>query len=109
MRLISSYCQKSGQLDLTGATIYTCAEPCVMCSGAIKWAGISRVVFSVSQALLQKVSGGQRKPTCNELVNTGGRYIEVRGLLLVEEGLACYDSFDFSLHRQKGVAKNEGS
>lgn len=100
VRLISSYCQKSGLFDLTGATIYTCAEPCVMCSGAIKWAGISRVVFSVSQALLQKVSGGQPKPTCDELVNTGGRHIEVYGPLLVEEGLTCYNGFNFALHRQ---------
>jgi len=100
MRLISSYCQQSSLFDLTDATIYTCAEPCVMCSGAIKWAGISRVVFSVSQALLQKVSGGQLKPTCDELVNTGGRHIDVCGLLLIEEGLACYDGFDFALHRQ---------
>ena len=106
MRLISSYCHESGQFDLTGSTIYTCAEPCIMCSGAIKWAGISRVVFSVSQALLQKVSGGRPKPTCAELVNTGGRQIDVCGLLLIEEGLACYNGFDFSLHRQE-LFKNQ--
>jgi tRNA(adenine34) deaminase len=103
--LISSYCQKSGQFDLNGATIYTCAEPCVMCSGAIKWAGISRVVFSVSQAMLQKFSGGLRKPTCDELVNTGGRHIDVCGFLLLDEGLACYKDFDFSLHRQNLLNK----
>jgi tRNA(adenine34) deaminase len=106
MRLISSYCHNASQFDLMGSTIYTCAEPCIMCSGAIKWAGISRVVFSVSQALLQQVSGGRHKPTCHELVNTGGRYIEVCGLLLVEEGLACYGGFDFSLHRQE-MLKNQ--
>lgn len=101
LRLISSYCHKSGQFDLTGTTIYTCAEPCIMCSGAIKWAGISRVVYSVSQAQLQKINGGRPKPTCDELVNSGGRHIDVCGLLLVEEGLACFDGFDFSLHRQE--------
>lgn len=101
LRLISSYCQSSGHFDLTGATIYTCAEPCVMCSGAIKWAGISRVVFSVSQAHLQVISGGRNKPTCDELVNTGGRQIEVIGPLLVDEGLPCFQDFDFSLHRQE--------
>jgi tRNA(Arg) A34 adenosine deaminase TadA len=105
IRLISSYCQESGQFDLSGTTIYTCAEPCLMCSGAIKWAGISRVVFSVSQAMLQKVSGGRIKPTCDELVNTGGRHIDVHGLYLVEEGLACFKDFDFSLHRQKLLKK----
>ncbi len=105
LRLISSYCQSAGHFDLTGATIYTCAEPCVMCSGAIKWAGISRVVFSVSQAQLQAISGGRSKPTCDELVNTGGRHIEVIGPLLVDEGLACFQDFDFSLHRLKMLNK----
>jgi tRNA(Arg) A34 adenosine deaminase TadA len=107
LRLISSYCQKSGHFDLKGATIYSCAEPCVMCSGAIKWAGISRVVFSVSQAMLQNFSGGLRKPTCDELVNTGGRHIDVCGLLLLDEGLACYKDFDFSIHRQKLLSKHQ--
>jgi tRNA(adenine34) deaminase len=105
LRLISSYCQTAGLFDLTGMTIYTCAEPCVMCSGAIKWAGISRVVFSVSQARLQDISGGRIKPTCDELVNTGGRHIEVCGPLLLEEGLSCYLGFDFSKHRQEILKK----
>jgi tRNA(Arg) A34 adenosine deaminase TadA len=106
IRLISSYCQSSGKFDLSGAAIYTCAEPCVMCSGAIKWAGISRVVFSVPQEMLQTLSGGRPKPTCAELVNTGNRRIEVRGSLLVDEGLACYQGFDFSLYRQ-GLLNNQ--
>ena len=101
LRLISAYCQAGGHFDLTGATIYTCAEPCVMCSGAIKWAGISRVVFSVPQARLQNISGGRNKPTCDELVNTGGRHIDVDGSVLLDEGLACFQGFDFSLHRQE--------
>src|SRR5512146_2992949 len=81
--LISSYCRSSGKFDLSGTTIYTCAEPCVMCSGAIKWSGISRVVFSVPQARLQTISGGRNKPTCDELVNTGGRHIDVDGSVLL--------------------------
>lgn len=105
LRLISSYCHSSGKFDLNGATIYTCAEPCVMCSGAIKWAGISRVVFSVSQAQLQAISAGRSKPTCAELVNSGGRHIEVVGSLLVDEGLSCFHGFDFSLFRQEILNK----
>ena len=107
LRLIISYCQKSRHFDLTGTTIYTCAEPCVMCSGAIKWSAISRVVYSVPQEMLQIPSGGRRKPTCDELVNTGGRHIEVCGSLLVDEGLACYKDFDFSLHRQEILRNRE--
>jgi guanine deaminase len=45
LRLISSYCHENKRFDLTGITIYSCAEPCVMCSGAIKWSGISRCIW----------------------------------------------------------------
>ena len=34
--------------DLSGATVYTNVEPCVMCSFAIRQTGISRVVFGIS-------------------------------------------------------------
>ena len=107
LRLVSSYCNENKQFDLTGITIYSSAEPCLMCSGAIKWSGISRVVFSVSQAMLQNISGGRPKPTCEELVNTGKKHIDVLGSLLIDEGLACYQGFDFALHRQILLNNNQ--
>jgi tRNA(Arg) A34 adenosine deaminase TadA len=100
LRLISTYCQASGKISLEGHTLYSLTEPCVMCSGAIKWAVISRVVFSVPQAMLQTVSGGLQKPSCDSLVNTGQRHIEVSGPYLLEEGFAVYHGFDFDQHRQ---------
>ena len=37
-------CKKSGSLDLTGSTLYTSVEPCVMCAYAIRLARVSTVV-----------------------------------------------------------------
>jgi tRNA(adenine34) deaminase len=105
LRVISTYCQASGKISLEDHTLYSLTEPCVMCSGAIKWAGISRVVFSVPQAMLQTVSGGLQKPTCDSLVNTGKRQIEVCGPYLLEEGFAVYHGFDFDQHRQTLLAE----
>ena len=34
-----------GSPDLADCTLYTTAEPCLMCCGAIFWAGIRRVVY----------------------------------------------------------------
>jgi tRNA(adenine34) deaminase len=38
-------CQALGTMDLSGATLYTSAEPCYMCSYAIRAARLSRVVI----------------------------------------------------------------
>ena len=95
LSLISEYCRAEQRLTLDGFTLYSSAEPCVMCSGAIKWAQISRVVFSVSQAMLQRLSGGRPKPSCASIVNTGYRQIEVVGPLLAEEGLAVFEGHSF--------------
>jgi tRNA(Arg) A34 adenosine deaminase TadA len=35
---------------LAGSTLYSSTEPCVMCTGAIAWSGVTRLVFGVSQA-----------------------------------------------------------
>jgi len=51
--------------------------------------------------MLQTVSGGLQKPSCESLVNTGQRHIEVSGPYLLEEGLAVYHDFDFAQHRQE--------
>jgi tRNA(adenine34) deaminase len=37
-------CERLGSLNLTGCTLYTSVEPCVMCAYAIRLARISRVV-----------------------------------------------------------------
>ena len=39
--------------DGRGLTLYTTAEPCPMCQGAILWAGIGTVVFGASIRFLQ--------------------------------------------------------
>ena len=80
---------------LDGYTLYTSTEPCVMCAGAIHWARISRVVFSVSQAMLQAITGGLPKPTAASLINSGRQRAEVVGPLLPDEGLRVFDGSVF--------------
>jgi tRNA(Arg) A34 adenosine deaminase TadA len=93
--LIREYCPRSGLLSLEGHTLYASAEPCPMCAGAIHWARISRVVFSVSQAMLQSISGGRLKPSAESIINCGSEKIEVVGPLIPEEGLAVFEGYTF--------------
>ena len=96
LRVISEYCQAQQRITLKGYTLYASTEPCPMCAGAIHWARISRVVFSVSQAMLQQLSGGSPKPDCASIINTGTQQAEIVGPLLPEEGLAAFDGYTFA-------------
>ncbi|CAA9447878.1 MAG: hypothetical protein AVDCRST_MAG37-2021 [uncultured Rubrobacteraceae bacterium] len=43
------------EVDWTRLVLYTTAEPCPMCSGAILWCGIPRVVFGTSIQTLKRL------------------------------------------------------
>jgi tRNA(adenine34) deaminase len=50
-------CRSSGALDLSGATLYTTVEPCVLCAYAVRRTRVHRVVFGVPAGVLGGVSG----------------------------------------------------
>lgn len=49
-------------------TLYTTAEPCCMCIGAILWAGIEEVVFGISIAELKSLGWQQFDIAAEEIV-----------------------------------------
>src|SRR3990172_2229207 len=53
-RLLASRAARTRTLEfLARSTLYSSAEPCAMCSGAIYWAGIGRVVYGQSEKSLK--------------------------------------------------------
>jgi tRNA(Arg) A34 adenosine deaminase TadA len=81
---------------LAGCTLYTSAEPCAMCAGAIYWAGIGRVVFGLSERQLKSMTGNHAEnPTldlpCRTVFAAGQRRVEVIGPLLEDEAAALHD------------------
>ena len=42
---IRDACTKLGTFDLSGSVLYTTAQPCPMCRGAILWANIRKVYY----------------------------------------------------------------
>jgi tRNA(Arg) A34 adenosine deaminase TadA len=83
---------------LRAATLYSSAEPCAMCAGAIYWAGIGRVVYGLSEARLLALTGSHpENPTlalpCREVFARGQRAIEVVGPLIEHEAAAVHAGF----------------
>ncbi|NEV00516.1 nucleoside deaminase [Bradyrhizobium uaiense] len=78
-----------------GATLYSSAEPCAMCAGAIYWAGIGRVVYGLSEHALRELTGDHAEnPTldlpCREVFRSGQRSTEVVGPQLEAEAAALH-------------------
>lgn len=55
MDAINKCAASDPKVDWTKLTLYTTAEPCAMCQGAVAWAGISRVVFGSSIPFLKSL------------------------------------------------------
>lgn len=104
LSLISEYCRANHLISLEGYTLYANVEPCVMCSGAIHWARISRVIFGLSQEQLQSKSGGKLKPSAESLINIGNKTIEVIGPILPEEGIKVFQEFPFQSKKARQTA-----
>ncbi len=66
--------------------LYTTAEPCPMCSGAILWSGIPSVVLGTAIATLKRLGLPQIELSCEEVASLAsfGGFEVVRGVLEAE-------------------------
>lgn len=76
--------QKYSKDFLWDCTLYTTAEPCAMCAGAIYWANIGRVVYGMTEKRLLELTGSnEQNPTfslpCREVFARGQKDIQVVG------------------------------
>jgi tRNA(Arg) A34 adenosine deaminase TadA len=93
--LATQACTTLSPDTLRQATLYSSAEPCAMCAGAIYWAGIGRLVYGLSEHRLRIVTGNHpENPTldlpCREVFDSGQRPTEVIGPLLEDEAEAVH-------------------
>ena len=81
-------------------TLYTTAEPCAMCTGAIYWANIGRVVFAMTERRLLELTGNNEQNItfdlpCRKIFAAGQKKIEVIGPVnvLEEEAAAIHKGY----------------
>lgn len=59
MGLIRRFCEETGITDLHEYTMYSSCEPCFMCSGAMVWTKLGRLVYGASNMELEEILGNK--------------------------------------------------
>ena len=103
--LIRDFCHESGVTDLSGYTMYTSCEPCVMCAGCMIWSKLGRMVYGISVEQLfsllegstsdvfsQEDDRGIRMPSA-EVFSRSRNRIDIIGGILEEEAIALYRDY----------------
>lgn len=88
--LVREAARALGADTLRGATVYASGEPCAMCSGAMFWAGVSRIVFGAPAPAMAELLGDPTlPPRCAEVLAGARPAVEVVGPLLLAESMAA--------------------
>ncbi len=94
MRLASA---KFDEDYLAKCSVYTSAEPCPMCCGAIFWSNVRRVVYGLSEEKLYELVGWDSEEIlhlpCRELFDRGRKKIKVIGPILEDEAREVHLGF----------------
>ncbi len=83
---------------LERCTMYSSAEPCAMCAGAVYWVGVRRIVYGLDITSLDQIVGADPlNPTPHlraEVVLNGGKYpIAIDGPGLIDEARSVHEGF----------------
>lgn len=86
--------QALGEHCTAGATVYASGEPCVMCAGAMFWAGISRVVYAATTPDIGAALGGPSLPMrCADALAGCNPAMAVEGPFMRDEAVAVLAQF----------------
>lgn len=82
--LVQRASQQFSKEFLKECTLYTTAEPCAMCTGAIYWSNVGRIIFGMTEKKLLELTGSDdQNPTfdlpCREVLARGQKDIAVLG------------------------------
>jgi tRNA(Arg) A34 adenosine deaminase TadA len=93
LNLISKATHELDPERLWSSILYTSTEPCAMCTGAIFWSGVSKIVYGCSATTLGEIAGGSFVVPCRELLKYGQREITVVGPVLEDQGTFIHRNF----------------
>ena len=98
--LIREFCQKYKITDLSEYTLYSSCEPCFMCSGAMVWSKLGRLVFSAYAKDLDSILGEKEESPCLLVFEHSVWKPQVSGGVLRDKGVQILKDY-FSDHKDK--------
>ena len=97
--LLREFCAQTGITDLHEYTMYSSCEPCFMCSGAMVWVKLGRLVYGASNNDLEELLGNEGC-NCSKMVFDNSFWQpEVTAGVLKEESLAILEEY-FAQHEK---------
>ena len=97
--LIREFCAQTGITDLQEYTMYSSCEPCFMCSGAMVWVKLGRLVYAASNMELEKILGNEGC-NCSKMVFDNSFWQpQVTAGVLREESLVILNAY-FERHEK---------
>ena len=97
--LIREFCAQTGITDLQEYTMYSSCEPCFMCSGAMVWVKLGRLVYAASNMELEKILGNEGC-NCSKMVFDNSFWQpQVTAGVLSEESLVILKAY-FEKHEK---------
>ena len=99
--LIRDFCAQTGITDLSKYTLYSSCEPCFMCSGAMVWVKLGRLVYGASNRDLEHIFDEEGCDCSHIVFEHSGWQPKVTSGVLREDCLAVLDDFFRPLVEQK--------
>lgn len=99
MGLIRQFVEQTGITSLEEYTLYSSCEPCFMCSGAMVWMKLGRLVYGASNIELEEILGNEGCNCSKMVFDNSFWHPEVTSGVLKEEALEVLKDY-FSDHRK---------
>lgn len=98
--LIRDFCAQTGITDLSKYTLYSSCEPCFMCSGAMVWTKLGRLVYAANNDDLEKILGNNGGCNSSKIVFDNSFWQpKVTTGILRDESIEILTAY-FSLHKK---------
>ena len=97
--LIREFCAQTAITDLHEYTLYSSCEPCFMCSGAMVWVKLGRLVYGASNIDLENILGN-KGCNCSKMVfDNSFWHPQVTEGIMREEALTVLKEY-FDTHKK---------